>query len=219
MTTKTDKTKVDRFAGYRNMGVVKSRHFESIMLKYDAVGSVMAMNAFHREHIAPIDPKISLDAWKRFMRRFRKDTLIDTNKILQSSENKIVNSIVQEEKTLNKLSMLFDFTLDEILKDPEKMKGIPVETRASWFFAAMRARDARLRTGIKKRADDREQTAYDELMNEAQYSGDAIDLSSNPITSAQDIPADDFETMRDQVHESNAPMAVIAFKPEDLEKL
>lgn len=149
--------------------VTKSPHFETIIKKYNEVGTIMSNNKFHREYVSTIDPSISSRAWQTFMFRFNKKKQEKSNKILDKLADKQIKMSHMEDSSLRKILAITDITLDEIVGNPDLLKKIPIEQRMGWLFNTMKARDSRMTTITKIQSEKRKTSMYEDMLEGAQY--------------------------------------------------
>lgn len=144
-------------------------NFELILDKYNKFGKDLQDTKFFRMFVSEINPKITWDMWYAFIRVFRYNIVVKRDKIIEAAEDNAVTMDLLEERSLKNLLSITNATIDSIINDPGVLNEMPVGKRLDVLFKAMKARDSRVQALVKKRADEREQTAYDELMQDAQY--------------------------------------------------
>lgn len=169
--------------------VPKMDHFEIIMAKYNAVGTSMSVRAFYDSYVKEINPLITLRMWQGFMAKFSRNVKAKASKVLELSEDRAVSDMDIENRSMRKIASIADVTLDELIKRPELLNQVSVDKRIDWLVKIMKARDSRITTLLKKREDDRKQTAYDELMSQAQY-GEIDDAELSDVKITKDIVFD-----------------------------
>lgn len=196
----------------------KSEQFALIMEKFNEYGHLMSRAEFYKVHVATRDPKISLDSFKNFIRTKKiVPALVNKNAaLLERIQSEQMTEIDLERNSMRKILAVADITLDELVNDPTVLLKIPVDLRMKWLFQVMKARDSRVKAMVKKREDDRKQTSYDELMNQAQYGGTTL-VDSEPISPDTAVPVPDRVVEILQSKKETPPAGgVVEFKPEDL---
>lgn len=219
--------KNNAIAKYGKSTVPLMDHFETIMNKYNAIGKAMSVRAFYFEHVKAINPQITLRMWQNFMTKFNRQVQLKADKIIKLSEDKAINDMTLEERGMRKVLAITNITLDEVIQKPELLAQIPVSDRMKWFFQSMKSRDSRIGALVKKRDDDRKQTAYDDLMTQAQYGGleyEDIPEEHKPVAKIDQIEAvaveEEQPIERQPVTTNPVPAvkstATVEFRPEDL---
>lgn len=161
----------------KKLRLTNSPKFAEIMQKYDAFGKHMSKSAFYNSHIQLLDPTITLRQWTWFIDKFQNMSKEYVSESLKKSVESSVNEAKVEQNAVGKVLQISDAALQDMMDNPALLQSVSLEKRVSWLFSAMKARDTRLKTNIMARADERQQSMFEKMMEGAQYGGfDASDI-------------------------------------------
>jgi hypothetical protein len=171
---------------YGKLKVPRSAAFESIMRTYELHGRTMSMRKFYDQHVKLLDPNIKLAAWQQFMARFHKDTNTRRDLIIKKVQDGELTELKLEEKTMKGILSIANITIDDIINNPALLESIPLKERVSWLFRAMKSRDSRANTVLKKSAEDRKATMFEDLIKGAQY-GEIINDETKVLDQPKEV--------------------------------
>jgi len=152
-----------------NSSVTKSKHFETIMQKYDKFGKDISMRSFWSKYVKEIDPSITYKVWNSFMNKFKEQVVHRVDNIIEKYVDKTANENTMEKSSMKKIMQIADATLDDIINNPGLLASIPAKDRMSWLFSAMKAKDSRMVTVAKVKAEERKTNLYEDMLKGAQY--------------------------------------------------
>ena len=185
-------------AKYGNSKVPQSPFFDTIMDRYRLIGLTMSDRQFYAHEVQPIDPSITLRAWQTFMKKFRSIVAVKSDRYAEMLADKNMTDVKMQANVGRKLAVIADASLQEAIENPEILMRIPIKDRMNWLFQAMKAQDSRAKTAIRAKQDMREQSLYDEMMNEARYSDETHDVEEE--ISSDEIPAVAKTAPRRRIH-------------------
>ena len=145
------------------------------MEKYDKFGKSLPLRTFWREYVNDIDETISYKVWYKFMKKFNGVVIEKTNSIVDKYADKQVNENTLEKNSLKNILKIADFTIEELTENPDLLKKIPPEERMKWLFQSMKARDSRMITVAKVKAEERKTSLYEDMLQGAQY-GEIVEI-------------------------------------------
>lgn len=193
--------------------VLSSPHFATIMDSYDKFGRAMSAQAFWRQYIVPIDPKIIYMTWVRFANKISKEVVKKETIILDKFIEKKATENEMEKSSLQNILAISEATLDQLVESPEILAQIPIKERMKWLFQAMKARDSRMVALTKVNAEKRKTTMFEDMLQAAQYGEiDSEEFEEEPQVVPQSIP----EATKQAEKTPEKISKVIEFDPEDL---
>jgi len=154
---------------YGKSKVTLSLHIQIILERYNLLGRTMSVNKFYTGYVHRYDPGITKRQWTWFLKKYIENVEIKADKIITLAEDKAVSDIQLEDKSIRNVLTIANLTLDEVIKNPERLTDIPVEMRMKWFFESMKARDSRAGVLLKSKDLDRKQNIYETMIKKAQY--------------------------------------------------
>ncbi|HGY11702.1 MAG TPA: hypothetical protein ENK36_04995 [Desulfobacterales bacterium] len=152
-----------------NSKIVQSPHYAEIMKKYELFGRYLSARRFFNETVKEIDPNLTLRQWTYFIKKYNHKIQIKVETLMEKAANKRVTEVEMEESSARKILAIADLTLDEVVKNPELLSGIPIESRMKWLFQTMKSRDSRMLTLAKVNSEKRKDSMYDAMLKGAQY--------------------------------------------------
>jgi hypothetical protein len=179
----------DLIKKYGKSTVTRSPHIQIILEKYNLLGRTMSLNKFYTGYVHRYDSGITKRQWGWFIKKYIENVEIKAEKIVALAEDRAVTDNKLEDKSIRNIYTIATLTLEELVKNPERLTEIPVEMRMKWMFEAMKARDSRANVYIKKKDVDRKQNVYEDMIKSAQY-GDAIEGEEDEEEAEEtDLPA------------------------------
>lgn len=142
--------------------------------QYLANGGKVNEKKFWEEHIHPIVPGFSLQAFYQFMHRFRRETGTQTSLAVASAQTvpvtvaeknldaAMVSNDVATQTGIQAALNIMARTLKDIFADPEG-SGMSKLQLADLGFKAMKAQDSRIKAIGAMRADDREEEKFNRM--------------------------------------------------------
>lgn len=167
--TKPVKTKETLHPQFGKSAVARSPRFQQIMERWQFFGHTMSGIEFFRREVKTIDPQITEIQWNNFYKKLNKTIERRANAIIGRVATSRAEVLEAQERSIGKLTAIAEASLDDIIQNPSILLTVPVDKRLKILTEAMKAMDRRIGLGLKKRDDDRKQTLYDEMMNEARY--------------------------------------------------
>lgn len=162
--------------------IVSSRHYAQILHEYnerfERDGKVNA-SKFYNEIIKDLIPNYSLQAWCRFIKRFKTMTgLATANAILLNKEhttptieeNKLgTNMLTSAKATQLALQQALNIGLERLAELKEDPSKLSFKDAVDLIFKAMKAQDSRARVIKEIREDNREEEKFNKMLNEGAY--------------------------------------------------
>lgn len=164
----------DLIKKYGKSKVTRSPHVQIILEKYNLLGRTMSLNKFYTGYVHRYDSGITKRQWGWFIKKYIENVEIKAEKIVSLAEDKAVTDNKLEDGSIRNIYTIANLTLEELVKNPERLTEIPIEMRMKWMFEAMKARDSRANIFIKKKDVDRKQNVYEDMIKSAQY-GDTVE--------------------------------------------
>ncbi len=184
---------------YGKLKVPKSDGFEAIMRQYELVGRSISDRKFYEKFVATIDPSIKLSAWQQFMLRMRKDVKARREELIKRVQDGELNELKMEEDAMKGVLAISNITVNEIMKNPALLEKIPVKERLGFLFKAMKSRDSRATVALKKNAEDRKATMFEDLIKGAQY-GEIINDETKSIDKPKEEETVEFSPEQVEEH-------------------
>ncbi len=164
----------DLIKKYGKSKVTRSPHIQIILEKYNLLGRTMSLNRFYTGYVHRYDPGITKRQWGWFIKKYIQNVEIKAEALISLAEDKAVTDIQLEDKSIRNVLTIANLTLEELVKNPERLTEVPIEMRMKWLFESMKARDSRANVFIKKKDVDRKQNVYEDMIKSAQY-GDMVE--------------------------------------------
>lgn len=195
---------------YGKSRVPKSPHFQTILDNYKNFGSSMGHQQFFDKYIKDIDPNITVRMWRDFTKKLK----VHVDKQVQNAlavytDNKITEAKMEESSIRSVLSIA-KVSLDDIIKNPEKLALIPMKDRMKWFFEAMKAQDSRTITKVKVHEESRKASLADDAIKGAQYGAVDEDAIEGEF---EEIPE---EAPEEEPKKEKKEPKTVEFDPKDL---
>jgi len=196
-------------------GINNSEAFGAIMDKFNLLGQSMAVRAFYREYVKPLDPNITYRMWDHYVRRLRKHVTLRSEEITNKVADTLISENTLENSSLRKILAISDLSLDNIIADPALLEVVPIEKRIDWLFSAMKARDSRMIAVAKIQGEKRKTSMYEDMIQAAQYGAiEPSDVSDSKDYQEQPEPA----PRKKLAPKKPASTQVIEFSPANFEK-
>ena len=164
----------DLIKKYGKSKVTRSPHIQIILEKYNLLGRTMSLNKFYTGYVHRYDSGITKRQWGWFIKKYVENVEIKAEKIVALAEDKAVSDMQLEDKSIRNILTIANLSLEELVKNPERLTEIPMEERMKWLFGSMKARDSRASVLLKKKDVDRRDNIYEDMIKGAQY-GDVIE--------------------------------------------
>ena len=103
----------------------------------------------------PLDSNLTLRMWQGFTRKWQEDITDKADRIIKLSHKKELSEMQLERDSLQKLLVIGNASLDDLIERPEILAKIPLRDRMKWLFGAMKSRDSRMNVLIKKKSEER----------------------------------------------------------------
>lgn len=201
---------------YGNSVVTKSKAFDEIIKIYSMLGDRMPMTTFWKRYVKKHDPSISVDAWRRFIKKYTK-VQEEKNASITQFIKAPVGTPVPEKKGnyddfFNSMMFIVDYTIDEMRVNPQLISRIPIKDRLNLVFRVFAAREAMRKNDGEK---DKKKTLMDQFLSAAQYG----EIGSADIDSGEGLSVSDDDQSAVQAEESveTGESKEIKFNPEDLD--
>ncbi len=156
---------------FEKFGITQSKDFPLIMQKYDQIGRTLPVMYFYKNHVKPYAPEVSYQSWKYFIKKFTAEQSKIIEEVMDKSNETVLSIAKMEASSLEKIMKIGHISLEAVMQNPALLASIPISERMTWVFRAMHARDSRARTNLASRADQREQSFYEKIMEGSAYGG------------------------------------------------
>lgn len=167
--------------------LIQSPHYAEILHTYNDLlrkkGKVNK-SEFYREHIKPVMPSYSLQAFCQFINRYETTAGlvfdatrlgVDREREERALENNLLSNHAATAAGIQRALNIGMQALEEI----EKGKGLmSTKERADFLFKAMKAQDSRIHALGKVREDSREQMKFDRAFGESSFDDDPPQLEN-----------------------------------------
>jgi len=197
--------------------IMSSPYFAVIMDSYDKFGRSLSAQAFWRQYVAPVDPKIIYMTWLRFERKINKTVSTKQEIIMNKIIEKKTNENEMEKSSLQNILNISEATLDTLVENPDLLAQIPIKERMKWLFQAMKARDSRMVALTKVNAEKRKSTMWEDMIQAAQYGEiDESEFSENDAPLPQVAAPSPTQIIKQEEKTTEKEAKVVEFDPDKL---